>query len=138
VKEAESLSARIAGYIRRPSLIPVISDFLFDDARSVIEELTQLNSTHDVILVLIDSAFAYEMPAVSSGWVEAFDVETGRSRVISRKTLRTLGQRARAWQDDVQKMAKDVDIDVLRLSLDEIESAVSLSEFVAERRLRKG
>jgi hypothetical protein len=77
------------------------------------------------------------MPAVSSGWVEAFDVETGRSRVISRKTLRTLGQRARAWQDDVQKMAKDVDIDVLRLSLDEIESAVSLSEFVAERRLRK-
>ena len=32
---------------------------------------------------------------------------------------------------------KGVDIDVLRLGLDEIESAVSLSEFVAERRLRK-
>ena len=137
VKEADSLSARIAGYIRKPSLIPVISDFLFDDAKTVIGELTQLNSTHDVVLVLIDSAFAYEMPPVSSGWVEAFDVETGRSRVISRKTLHTLGKRARAWQDEVQQMAKAADIDVLRLGLDEVESAVSLSEFVAERRLRK-
>ena len=34
-------------------------------------------------------------------------------------------------------MAKDADIDVLRLGLDEIENAMSLSEFVAERRLRK-
>ena len=137
VKEADSLSARIAGYIRKPSLIPVISDFLFDNAKTVIEELTQLNSTHDVVLVVIDSAFAYEMPAVSSGWVEAFDVETGRSRVLSRRMLRALGKRARAWQDEVHQMAKAVDIDVLRLSLDEIENAVSLSEFVAMRRLRK-
>jgi uncharacterized protein (DUF58 family) len=137
VKEADSLSARIAGYIRRPSLIPVISDFLFDNAPAVIGELTQLNSTHDVILVVIDSAFAFEMPAVSSGWVEAFDVETGRSRVMSRGTLRALARRAREWQDDVQRIAKDADIDVLRLGLDEIDNAVSLSEFVAERRLRK-
>jgi hypothetical protein len=114
-----------------------VSDFLFDDAKTVIEELTQLNSTHDVILVLIDSAFAYEMPHVSSGWIEAFDVETGRSRVMSRRTLRALGERARAWQADVQQIAKDAGIDVLRLGLDEAESAVSLSEFVAERRLRK-
>jgi len=137
VKQADSLSTRIAGYIRRPSLIPVISDFLFDNAQAVIEELTQLNSTHDVILVVIDSAFAFEMPPVSSGWVEAFDVETGRSRVMSRATLRALARRTRAWQDDVQKMAKDADLDVLRLGLDDIESAVALSEFVAERRLRK-
>jgi len=137
VKEADSLSARIAGYIRRPSLIPVISDFLFDNAHAVIGELTQLNSTHDVILVVIDSAFAFEMPAISSGWVEAFDVETGRSRVMSRGTLRALARRAREWQDDVQNMAKDADIDVLRLGQDEIDNAVSLSEFVAERRLRK-
>jgi uncharacterized protein (DUF58 family) len=137
VKDADSLSARIAGYIRKPSLIPVISDFLFEDAKTIIGELTQLNSTHDVILVLIDSAFAYDMPSVSSGWVEAFDVETGRSRVISRRTMRALGTRARQWQDEVRGMAKDAGIDVLSLSLDELESAVSLSEFVAERRLRK-
>ena len=56
---------------------------------------------------------------------------------MSRGTLRSLARRARAWQDDVQQIAKDAGIDVLRLGLDETESAVSLSEFVAERRLRK-
>jgi uncharacterized protein (DUF58 family) len=137
VKPADSLSARIAGYIRKPSLIPVISDFLFDDVRDVVAELTELNATHDVILVLIDSAFAFEMPRVSSGWVEAFDVETGRSRVMSRRTFRALADRARTWQGDVQRMAKDADLDVLRLGLNEVDNAIALSEFVAERRLRK-
>jgi len=137
VKAGDSLSTRIAGYIRKPSLIPVVSDFLFDDAKTIIMELTELHSTHDVILVVIDSAFAYDLPQVSSGWVEAFDVETGRSRIVSRGTLRSLARRAREWQDDVQRIAKDAGIDVLRLGLDETESAVSLSEFVAERRLRK-
>ena len=137
VKAGDSLSARIAGYIRKPSLIPVVSDFLFDDAKTIITELTELHSTHDVILVIIDSAFAYDLPPVSSGWVEAFDVETGRSRIVSRGTLRSLARRAREWQDDVQRIAKDAGIDVLRLGLNETESAVSLSEFVAERRLRK-
>jgi uncharacterized protein (DUF58 family) len=137
VKPADSLSARIAGYIRKPSLIPVISDFLFDDVKDVVAELTGLNATHDVILVLIDSAFAFEMPRVSSGWVEAFDVETGRSRVMSRRTFRALADRARTWQEDVQRMAKDADLDVLRLGLDEVGNAIALSEFVAERRLRK-
>jgi uncharacterized protein (DUF58 family) len=137
VKPADSLSRRIAGYIRKPSLVPVISDFLFDDAEEVVRELTALNSLHDVVLVLIDSAFAFEMPRVSAGWIEAFDVETGRSRVMSRGTLRALADKSRAWQNDVQRMAKDADIDVLRLGVDEIENAVALSEFVAERRLRK-
>ena len=137
VKSADTLSMRIGGYIRKPSLVPVISDFLFDDAPAVVAELTELNSTHDVILVVIDSGFAFEMPPVSSGWIEAFDVESGRSRIISRKMLRSLGDRARAWQDDVQRVAKDAGLDVLRLGVDEVQSAISLSEFVAERRLRK-
>jgi uncharacterized protein (DUF58 family) len=137
VKPGSSLSSRIAGVIRKPSLVPVISDFLFEDVRPVLDEFAQLDSTHDVVLVLIDSAFAFAMPAVSSGWVETFDVESGRSRVVSRRTFRALAARARAWQDDVQRAAKAADLDVLRLGLDEIDSAVALSEFVAERRLRR-
>jgi uncharacterized protein (DUF58 family) len=137
VRPAETLSRRIAGYIRKPSLVPVISDFLFEDAEAIIAELTMLNSVHDVVLVLIDSGFAFEVPPVSAGWVEAFDVETGRSRVISRSTLRALAGRAREWQNGVRQMAKHAGMDVLRLGLDEIENAISLSEFVAERRLRK-
>jgi uncharacterized protein (DUF58 family) len=137
VKPGGSLSSRIAGVIRKPSLVPVISDFLFEDVRPVLDELVQLGSTHDVVLVLIDSAFAFAMPPVSSGWVETFDIESGRSRVVSRRTFRALAARARDWQDDVQQAAKAADLDVLRLGLDDIDSAVALSEFVAERRLRK-
>jgi uncharacterized protein (DUF58 family) len=137
IKKADSLSMTIAGFLRKTTLVPVVSDFLFDEAPASIRELALLNSTHDVFLVLIDSAFAFEVPHVSSGWVEAFDVETGRSRVVSRRTLTTLAARAGAWQDEVERTAKAADIDVLRLGIDEEKSAIALAEFIAERRLRK-
>jgi uncharacterized protein (DUF58 family) len=137
IKQADSVSMSIAGFLRKTSLVPVISDFLFDDATDTIRELSLLNSTHDVFVVLIDSAFAFEVPPVSSGWVEAFDVETGRARVVSRRTLGTLAARARAWQDDVERTAKGAGLDVLRLGIDEQQSAIALTEFIAERRLRK-
>ena len=35
----------------------------------MIQELSHLNSQHDVFLVMIDSAFAFELPDVSAGWV---------------------------------------------------------------------
>jgi uncharacterized protein (DUF58 family) len=137
VKSADSLSMSIAGFLRKTTLVPVISDFLFDDAPQAIAELALVNSSHDVFLVVIDSAFAFEMPPVSAGWVEAFDVETGRTRLVSRRTLADLADRARAWQADVERTAKASDIDVLRLGLDESRNAVSITEFIAERRLRK-
>jgi hypothetical protein len=127
----------LGGFLRRTSLVPVISDFLFDDPDAVISELALLNSTHDVFLVLIDSAFAFALPPVSAGWIRAFDVETGRSRVFSRRALQTLADKTRAWQDRVEKTARDADLDVIRLGIDDVKNAVALGEFVAERRLRK-
>ena len=137
LKRADSLSMSLAGFMRKTSMVPVISDFLFDEAASVMRELAQLNSMHDVFIVLIDSAFAFELPPVSAGWIEAFDVETGKSKVMSRKALRTLSGRTRAWQNEVAKLAKDNDLDVLRIGVDEVQTAIALSEFIAERRLRK-
>jgi uncharacterized protein (DUF58 family) len=137
LKRADSLSMSLAGFMRKTSMVPVISDFLFDDAGKVMEELALLNSSHDVFIVLIDSAFAFELPSVSAGWIEAFDVETGRSKVLSRKALRTLSARTRTWQDEVARMAKANDLDVLRIGVDEQQTAIALSEFIAERRLRK-
>jgi len=137
LKRADSLSMSLAGFMRKTSMVPVISDFLFDEAGSVMAELAQLNSMHDVFIVLIDSAFAFELPPVSAGWIEAFDVETGKSRVMSRKALRTLSARTRSWQDEVARLAKDNDLDVLRIGVDEVQTAIALSEFIAERRLRK-
>ena len=84
----------------------MVSDFLFESSGDVINELSLLNSRHDVFLVLIDSAFAFELPDISAGWVDAFDVETGRSCLMSRRALEGLAERTRAWQDEVERMAK--------------------------------
>jgi uncharacterized protein (DUF58 family) len=137
VKQIGTLSMTIAGFMRKTSLVPVVSDFLFDNAAEVLRELALLNSNHDVFLVLIDSAFAFAFPPVSVGWIEAFDVETGTSRVMSRRALRQMAQRVREWQDEIARMARDLGLDVLRLGLDETQSDIALVEFVAERRLRK-
>jgi uncharacterized protein (DUF58 family) len=137
LKRADSLSMTLAGFMRKTSLVPVISDFLFDNPGEILDELADLNSAHDVFVVLIDSAFAFELPPVSAGWIEAFDVETGRARVMSRGSMRALARRTREWQDEVAKMAKGRDLDVLRIGVNELETTIALSEFIAERRLRK-
>ena len=118
-------------------MVPIISDFLFDNAGDVMKELSLLNAMHDVFIVLIDSAFAFELPPISAGWIEAFDVETGRSRVMSRGALNALSAKTRSWQDEVSRMAKAAGLDVLRIGVDEQQTTIALSEFIAERRLRK-
>jgi uncharacterized protein (DUF58 family) len=137
LKRADTLSMSLAGFMRKTSMVPVISDFLFDKPGDVLSELGQLNSVHDVFIVLIDSAFAFELPSVSAGWIEAFDVETGQARVMSRGSLRALSAKTRAWQDDVTRQAKERGMDVLRIGVDDQQTAIAMSEFIAERRLRK-
>jgi uncharacterized protein (DUF58 family) len=137
LKNADTISMTLAGFMRKTSMVPVISDFLFDNPGAVLDELAYLNSTHDVFVVLIDSAFAFELPPVSAGWIEAFDVETGKSRVLSRGALKGLSRRTREWQDEVARLAKARDLDVLRVGMNELETAIAIGEFIAERRLRK-
>jgi uncharacterized protein (DUF58 family) len=127
----------IAAHLRRTSLVPVISDFLFADAARVIRELSRLNAVHDVFLVMADARFAYELPRVSAGWVEAFDVETGRTRVFSRRELSRLAARVEAWQAEVARLARDADLDLVRIGLNRWEMETTLAAFTAERRLRK-
>ncbi|MGE0393726.1 MAG: DUF58 domain-containing protein [Vicinamibacterales bacterium] len=137
LRSAGSLSTTIASFMRRTALIPFVSDFLFADPQAVIHELALLTSTHDTFVVLIDAAFAFELPAVSAGWVDVFDVETGRSRMVSRDTLGQMAARVREWQDRVAGMARDADLDVVRVSVDAAATDLALAEFVTERRLRK-
>lgn len=131
------IGSALAGSLRAPSLVPVISDFLFDDALALIEDLVYVNVTHDVFLVMIDSACAYAAPALSSGWITVRDVEDGGTRVLSRRAFRDLGARAHAWQTEVTRHARERDLDVIMLGPDQAEGDMALAEFVAERRLRK-
>lgn len=137
VMHGASLSTTLAGSFRTTSLVPFISDFLFDDAPELIRELALLNAAHDVFLVLVDSAYAFEMPDVSSQWIDVEDAEAGTTRTVSRQTFNALGDRVRAWQADVERAARAADLDVVRIGLDTQRDELALTEFVAERRLRK-
>ena len=71
--------AIIESHLRKTSLVPFISDFLFPNVADVIKELSILNAAHDVFLMMVDARFAYRLPKVSAGWIQTFDVETGRT-----------------------------------------------------------
>ncbi len=131
------VTTTIEGHLRKTSMVPVISDFLFADAPRVIGELALLNAVHDVFLMMVDVRFAYELPLASAGWIEVFDVETGRARIVSRRDASRLVSRIEDWQDHIRRLARDADLDIVRVGLDRWEMETTLVEFVYERRLRK-
>lgn len=131
------LAATLAGFLRKTSMIPVISDFLFDNVDGLVKNLARLNSLHDVFLGIVDASFAFELPGVSAGWVETYDVESGRSRVMSRRELMAMAGKVGEWQNNVVKIAKLAGIDALRLESDPTKFDITLLEWVAERRLRR-
>ncbi len=137
LKSLGSLSGSLSGFMRKTSLVPVVSDFLFDDIDPMLSELSRVNAQHDVFLVIVDATFAYRLPSVSAGWVEAVDVETGRARVVSRGQLQGMAEKVRSWQDSVATRAQAAGLDVLRLDLNDTKSDIALAEFAVERRLRK-
>lgn len=131
------LGTTIAARLRRTTLVPVISDFLFADPARIMSELSLINARHDVFLIMVDVRFAYDLPDVGAGWIEIFDVETGATRIVSRRELRQLAARIEEWQAHVQSLARDADLDIVRIGLDRWEMESALVAFVAERRLRK-
>jgi uncharacterized protein (DUF58 family) len=127
----------LEGQLRKTTLVPVLSDFLFEDAPRVVGELALLNAVHDVFLVMADVRFAYDLPGVSAGWIETWDIETGTTRVLSRRELRRLAARVGEWQDGIERLARERGIDVVRVGLDRWVMESTLVAFAAERRLRK-
>jgi uncharacterized protein (DUF58 family) len=127
----------IASHLRKASVVPVISDFLFPEAPAFVRDLARLNAVHDVFLVMADVRFAFELPRVSAGWVEAYDVETGRPGVFSRRELTRLASRIETWQAEMRRIAREADLDLVVVGLDRWQMETTLAEFAAERRLRK-
>ena len=136
-ERVQDIVSAIESQVRKSSLVPVISDFLFTDANALIGQLSHLNAVHDIVLLMADVRFAYEVPSVSDGWMEVFDVESGRTRVLSRREMRRLATRISEWQDEIERLARDADLDIVRVGLDRWEMETALVKFTAERRLRK-
>jgi hypothetical protein len=86
---------------------------------------------------MVDVRFAYDLPDIGAGWIEIFDVETGTTRILSRRELRLLAVRIEEWQQHLQRLAGEVDLDIARVGLDRWEMETALMNLVAERRLRK-
>jgi hypothetical protein len=57
--------------------------------------------------------------------------------MMSRRAYQRMAARIREWQADVRRAAKKLDIDVVEVGLDQAQADIALSEFIAERRLRK-
>ncbi len=125
----------LAGLLRKRSLMPVVSDFLVDPPTPLIEEFAALNALHDVFFVMVDSAFAFGLPPVSTGWVEGYDAESGRSRLLSAREVALLGDQVRDWQDRAAAAARRSGLDVVRVQSGREHAA--LAEFLDSRRKRK-
>jgi uncharacterized protein (DUF58 family) len=136
-ERVQDIVGAIESQVRKASLVPVVSDFLFANADVLIRQLSHLNAVHDIFLLMADVRFAYDVPSLSDGWVEVFDVESGRVRVLSRREMRRLATRIAEWQDEIERIARDADLDVVRVGLDRWEMETALVKFTAERRLRK-
>jgi len=133
----QDVTASLEGHLRKTSMVPVISDFLLPDAERVLRDLSHIGGMHDVFLIMADVRFAYQLPPASAGWIETFDIETGATRVVSRRELARMGERIEEWQAHVAALARDNDLDLVRVGLDRWEMETTLIEFARERKLRK-
>ena len=129
--------ADLSALLRRTSLVPVVSDFLFDGAEVLLGELANLNARHDVFVVLIDTAYAFELAVAPAGWTEVCDVETGQAALLSAGELRSLAAEVRVWQDTVADRAEELGLEVLRLGADAGRFHESVVDFLADRRMRR-
>ena len=132
---ATESASTLTGMLRKRSLVPVVSDFLFETVEDLLTELAELAAVHDVFLVLVDSAFAFRLPDLSAGWVETYDVESAETRILSTSQLRQLAQGVQAWQTATERSARKRGLEVVRVGPG-VEHA-ALSDFLGKRRLRK-
>jgi uncharacterized protein (DUF58 family) len=133
----QDVTSTIEGHLRKTSMVPVISDFLLPDIERVLKGLSHISGVHDVFLIMADVRFAYQLPSASAGWIETFDIETGATRVVSRRELARMSARIEEWQAHVAALARDNDLDLVRVGLDRWEMETTLIEFARERKLRK-
>ena len=129
--------ADLSALLRRTSLVPVVSDFLFDGTEVLLGELANLNARHDVFVVLIDAAYAFELAVAPAGWTEVCDVETGQTALLSAGELRSLAAEVRVWQDTVADRAEELGLEVLRLGADAGRFHETVVDFLADRRMRR-
>jgi uncharacterized protein (DUF58 family) len=135
--EGGDVLSTIAGFVRRTGMVVVVSDFLMQTSDAMLDKLEHVRATHDVLLMMVDAGFAYDLPQTSAGWIEVFDVERGDVGVLSRNELRQLRRRVGEWQQQFAAQARSRGLDVVQVGLDRWQMEAAVSQWVVERRVRK-
>ena len=93
---------------------------------------------HDVFLMMADARFAYQLPTCLGGMDR--DVRR-RDRRHARRVAARVRRHGRARRGVAEArspaLARDADLDIVRVGLDRWEMETTLVEFARERRLRK-
>lgn len=135
--DKDSLTEVISSSLRRTSMVVVVSDFLFPDAESTIKELTDIRSGQDIFLVMIDASLPFQIRLGSDGWIEAVDVETGESRLFSRREFLALGSRVKAYQEALSVFSEKQGFETVKTGIDKDVLRDELADFFLLRRARK-
>lgn len=131
------LAGMIMGSLKRTSIIPVISDFLFPDTEDFIEALSVIKTRHDVFGVMVDCSFLFNLPEVPDGWVSCADVESGRPVLLSKLEFTRMVKRVTDYQDEAIQMAHEKGIEVVKLSRDRPQFFNDLTEFFFIRKTKR-
>jgi uncharacterized protein (DUF58 family) len=133
----ERLAETLAGELRRTSLVIVVSDFLSPDVFPTLKKLADLKQPHDLFLVMANSAFAFELPAISAGWIGCVDSETGARVELSHAQIRGLPRLITNHQNAIADYAERMDLEILRILPDAEQFQSAIVDFFLERRLRR-
>lgn len=127
----------INGCLTQPSMVLLVSDFLFPRAFEVLKSLQHLRARHDIIVLVLDSASFFRLPDVSSGWVQVQDVESGRRLTLSQKALEDLPRQIYEHQQNILKTAKDYGLGAVLLKSDQSKLRWQLMDLFLQRKQHK-
>lgn len=131
------LIAQIESHLRSSSLLVLVSDCLLADIEDLIERFALLTGEHDVLVVMVDARPVFALPAISAGWLEIYDVETGESRTVSRTAAAEMLERIDEWQGAIVRHARSRGLDIVRVGAGRWELEEALATCFARRRLQK-
>lgn len=132
-----NLAGKIMGSLKRTSIIPAVSDFLFSDVEGFIEALATIKTRHDVFVVMVDCSFLFDLPEVSDGWISCSDLESGRTTLLSKREFISMVRRVTDHQDKTLNMAHERGIEVVRVNRDRVKFFNDLIEFFFVRKTKK-
>src|SRR3989344_131507 len=131
------LSELLAGEIRRISLIVFISDFLSPKTVNACKGLVDLASVNDIVVLMVDASFAFDLPKTSSSWVGCYDAESGRNKIFSARELKKMRHKVSAYQEKAAANIEKMGLEVLRVSLESKQFYDDILHFFLNRRANK-